>query len=175
MNHEGICIAIYPRHILAVEAAEGLTRADIDTQDASIVGRGFDFLDEGDYVRSPVGWKGERTGTYQEGFRSSGSTTFYVPEVGFVIVAGPLVPLVLSAIESGFRHDDLSPVGVALNAYGVPMPGTLRCEREIRENRSLLVVPCQVKNTFQVAGAIRETAPAYVSVHERELLASLSR
>jgi hypothetical protein len=167
MSNEGTFVAIYPRHILAEEAVVSLRRSGVETGNASIVGRGYDPADAGAGTQArPGSW--ERTGAFWGGIWEAGAATFFLPELGILVVAGPLARWVLGALESGFLYDGLTPVGVALHAVGVPTESARRYEREIRDNRCLLVFPCTNQDALEVARRIRETRPRALLVHEPE-------
>jgi hypothetical protein len=168
MTYEDICVAVYPRHILAEEAVAELKRAGIDTTKASVVGRGYNPFEKEEKTGCPGGQSWERTGAFWGGIREVGSMTFYRPGTGFVVVAGPLARWVLGAIEIGFAHDGLGPLGVALQTIGLPLDATRRYEREVSENRCLLVLPCATRNAPEAEQTVRKTQPWSVEVHPRE-------
>lgn len=169
MNHQETCVAIYPKHILAEEAVAQLRRAGFGTENVSIVGRGHDHAAEvSEDGCGGNGW--QRTALFWGGIWEVGSATFYVPDIGLLVVAGPLSRWVHGALESGFVLDGLGPVGVALHAVGVPTESARRYEGEIRENRCLLVLPCPEANVGDVALALRKTGPRELRVHECENL-----
>ena len=141
-----------------------LRRSGIDTADVSIVGRGYNPGD-GCIERVPYepGWG--KTGSFWGGLWEVGSATVFVPDLGFLVVGGPLTHWMQGALESGFAHDGLGPLGVALNGMGVPTENARVYEREVAANRCVLLVPsCGPADVESVRG----TGPRRLFFHELE-------
>ena len=169
MYHDETCVAIYPRHALAEKAVAGLRCSGIETGHVSIVGRGRGSgSEDAGGQGSPV--VGGRFGPLWSGICAADSATFFSPDLGFLVVEGPLSRWIQGALESGFAYDGLGPIAVALHGVGVPLESARRYEGEVRENRCLLVFPCPSQDTFEIARALRATGPRELRIHECETI-----
>ena len=101
-------VAVYPDHAAAEGAVRQLHEAGFDLGDLSIVGRDFQETEEpcglvsrGDYVKA-----GAETGSLF-GLLSGlciGAGFLVLPEIGLVVVAGPIAAALLAGIEGRWRE-----------------------------------------------------------------------
>lgn len=164
MNREGTCVAIYDRHVLAEEALSQLRRAGFATDDASIVGRGCVPEKGGldDDVPEPAWGK---TGAFWGGLWEAGSATVFVPDLGFLVIGGPLTHWMLGALESRFVESGLGSLGVALHGMGLSPESAHEYEAEVGKSRCLLVFPSFDNDLRELARALRRTQPRRMKLH----------
>jgi hypothetical protein len=62
-----------------------------------------------------------------------------VPGLGQVLVAGPIVAMIVAALEDAVIVGGLSVLGVALLNIGVPHDSALKYEREIKAGKYVVV------------------------------------
>jgi len=68
-----------------------------------------------------------------------GAAFFWVPGIGPLLVAGPLVSAFVAALEGAVVAGGLSALGAALYSIGIPKGSILRYETAIKVNKYLLV------------------------------------
>ena len=69
-----------------------------------------------------------------------GSAFFFVPGVGPLLVAGPLVMWIVGALEGAAIMGGLSALGAALFSIGIPKDSILKYEAAVTNGRFLLIV-----------------------------------
>jgi hypothetical protein len=69
-----------------------------------------------------------------------GSAFFFVPGVGPLLVAGPLVAAIVGAVETAAVVGGLSALGAALYSVGIPKNSILQYETSIKAGKFMLVV-----------------------------------
>ncbi len=144
MNEHNAGVLILSTHTEAENAVRELQRANFNLTKLSIVGK--DYHTEENVV-----------GYYSAGDRMSywgtqgafwggiwgllyGSAFFWVPGVGPLIVAGPLVTYMLGALQGAVVVGGLSALGAALYSIGIPKDSILKYETAIKSDQYALVV-----------------------------------
>src|ERR1700690_4161872 len=103
MPEKNAVVAIYPDHSQAEEALKELQRSGFDMKKLSIVGKDYHsdeqvvgYYNAGDRMKR---WG--KTGAFWGGFWGLlfGSAFFAIPGIGPVLVAGPVVPWVVGALD----------------------------------------------------------------------------
>jgi len=69
-----------------------------------------------------------------------GSAFFFVPVIGPIVVAGPLVAWIVGALEGAAVVGGLSVLGAALVGIGIPKDSALKYETELQAGRFVLIV-----------------------------------
>lgn len=141
-------IAIYETHELADRAVKELQQAGFDMNRLSIVGKGY-HTEEHPVGYYTVGEKmkvwggvGATWGAIWGGFWGLllGTGFFLVPGVGPLLAAGPLVAIIVGALEGGVVVGGLSALGAALVNIGVPKDSVVRYENAVKQDKYLLIV-----------------------------------
>jgi hypothetical protein len=136
-------VAIFDQHSQAEDAIKQLQEAAFDMKKLSIVGKGYHteenvvgYYTTGDRVRY---WGAN--GAFWGGIWGMlfGSAFFFVPVVGPLIVAGPLVAWIVGALEEAVVVGGLSALGAALYSIGVPKKSILLYETSLKAGKILLV------------------------------------
>jgi hypothetical protein len=171
-------IAIYSTHDEAEAAIKELQHAGFDMTKLSIVGRGS-FVDEhvvgyyhtGDRMKfwGKVGalWGGV-TGLL------FGSGLFFVPGIGPLLVAGPLVAWIVGALEGAVVVGGLSALGAGLYSIGIPKNSILKYEMALKGGQYLVIVHGTAEDARMAQDIIRGTNPEAVHDHHLEHVASRS-
>ena len=68
-----------------------------------------------------------------------GSAFFWIPGVGQLLVAGPLVMLIVGALEEAAVVGGLSALGAGLYSLGIPTNSVMQYETEVKSGKLLLV------------------------------------
>jgi uncharacterized membrane protein len=143
MTPENAVVAIYRSHTDAETAVKELQRSGFDMRKLSIVGKDF-HTDE-----NPVGFynTGNRMAFWGKlgAFWGSlwgilfGSALLVIPVVGHLIVLGPFVATLVSALEGAAVGGGAGALGGALASAGIPKNSVIRYEKQVAAGEFLLL------------------------------------
>jgi hypothetical protein len=142
MADNNAVITVFESHQAAEAAVKNLIDAGFDAKKLSIVGKDYHteehvvgYYNIGDRVAS---WG--KFGAFWGGLWGFlfGSALFFVPGVGPIVVAGPLVAWIVGALEGALVVGGLSALGAALASIGIPKDSVVQYETEIKANKFLL-------------------------------------
>jgi hypothetical protein len=162
MSKENAIIAVYETHGQAEATVKELERSGYDMKKLSILGKGYHmeeypvgFYTTGDRMKS---WGG--TGAFWGGLWGLlfGAAFFWIPGIGPIAAAGPIVHLLAGAIEGAALVGGFSALGAALVGLGVPKKSVLKYEKELKAEKYILIAH---GNTSEV-----EQAREIMSRHE---------
>jgi hypothetical protein len=143
MTKENAVIAVYETHTQAEDTIRELERSGFDMKKLSILGRGYHseehpvgFYTTGDRMKS---WGG--VGAFWGGLWGLlfGAAFFWIPGIGPIAAAGPIVHLLVGAFEGAALVGGLSALGAALASLGVPKKSILKYETELRADKYLVI------------------------------------
>jgi len=136
-------VASYDTHSGAEAAVKALQHAGIDMTRLSIVGRDFHteehaigFYTSGDRMRF---WGGQ--GAFWGGLWGMlfGSAFFFIPVVGPIMVMGPLVIGIVSAIEGAVVGGAAGVLAAAITGLGIPADSAVKYELEVKAGKFLVL------------------------------------
>jgi hypothetical protein len=165
-------VAIYQSHEQATAAVEALREAGIDVTKISIVGKDYHtdehvtgYYNAGDRMKY---WG--KTGAFWGGLWGLllGTGFFFIPGIGPVLVAGPVVAFIVAALEGAAVVGGLSVVGAALYSLGIPKNSILQYEVALKSDQFLIVVHGTADEVAKASEALRSTAGSDVTVHEAQ-------
>jgi len=143
-DEKNVLIGVFSSHVDAEKAVKVLSDSAFDMTKLSIIGKDYHptehvvgFYNAGDRVAS-WGKCGAFWGFIWGLICCSG--LFFIPGVGTVMVGGPIVSLLVSALEGAVIVGGLSALGAALYSIGVPKHSILKYEKELQADKFLLVV-----------------------------------
>jgi len=163
-------VAIYKSHAEAEAAVKELQRSDFDMAKLSIVGRDYHteehvvgYYTTGDRMRY---WG--KQGAFWGGLWALlfGSAFFWIPGVGPLLVAGPLVTLIVGALQSAVVVGGLTAIGAGLYSLGIPKDSVVRYETAIKTGKFVLVVHGTEAETASAREIINRTNPEAVDHHQ---------
>ena len=163
-------VAIYKSHSQAEDAVKELQRSGFDMGRLSIVGRDYHtdehvvgYYNTGDRMKY---WG--KQGAFWGGVWALlfGSAFFWVPGLGPLLVAGPLVSLVVGALESAAVVGGLSALGAGLYGLGIPKDSILSYETAIKTGKFLLLVHGTHEETARAHDIIARTNPEVTDRHQ---------
>jgi len=137
-------VAIFNAHTEAEEAVKNLQKAGFDMTKLSIIGKDYHaeehvvgYYNTGDRM----GYWG-KLGAFWGGFWGLlfGSAFFVVPGIGPIVVGGPIVGWIISALEGAAVVGGISAVGAALYSIGIPKDSILKYENSLKLNKFLVIV-----------------------------------
>jgi hypothetical protein len=135
---------VFNTHAEAEDAVRSLDRSGFDVKKLSLVGKGFHseehpvgFYTLGDKVRA---WGG--VGAFWGGIWGLlfAPAVFFIPGIGLLALAGPVVSVLVGALEGAVVVGGVSAVGAALTEIGVHKDHVIRYETAIKADKFLLVV-----------------------------------
>ena len=172
MTEDDVVVAVYAHHENAEEAVRELQRAAFDIKKLSIVGKDYHteehvvgYYNAGDRMKY---WG--TLGGFWGGFWGLllGTGFFFIPGIGPVLVAGPVVAFVVAALEGAAVVGGLSVLGAALYSLGIPKDSILQYEVALKSDQFLIVVHGTADEVTKSSEALRSTSASDVTVHEAQ-------
>jgi hypothetical protein len=142
-NKEAPCY-VFDTHVEAEAAIRALSRSGFDMKKLSLVGKGYHseehpvgFYTAGDRIRS---WGA--TGAFWGAVWSLlfGPAVFFLPGFGLIAMAGPLVSVLVGALEGAVVLGGASALGAALTRIGVPKDQVIRYETAVKAEKYVLML-----------------------------------
>jgi len=169
-NNNNSIVAIYSSHIAAEAGIKELHQSGFDMKKLSIVGRDYEtdeqvvgYYNVGDRMKV---WG--KTGAFWGGLWGFffGSAFFWIPGLGPLLVAGPLVAWIVGALESALVVGGLSAVGAGLYSLGIPKDSIVRYETALKTGKFVLVVHGTIDDTNLAKEVINRTTPETLEHHQ---------
>ncbi len=143
MSDQNSVVATFASHEKAEAAVRELQKSGFDMKQLSIVGRDYHteehvvgYYNAGDRMAY---WG--KAGALWGGFWGLlfGSAFFWVPGIGPLVVAGPLVMWIVGGLEGAVMTGGLTALGAALYSIGIPKNSVMQYETEVKNGTLLLV------------------------------------
>ncbi len=162
-------VAVYNTHHEAELAVKELHKSGFDMKNLSIIGKDNH---DGENITGyySVGEKSGYWGKMEHFWTSplgllAGSAVLIMPGIGLVLVGGPLVAWIISALEGAALAGGVSAVGAALDSQGIPETHVFTYEEAIKMGKFVLIC-----HGVQVAAAlaheiINRTNPELAECH----------
>ena len=172
-------VAVYNSHMEAEAAVKDLQLGGFDITKLSVVGKDYlsdeqvvGYYNTGDRMKY---WG--KTGALWGGLWGLlfGAAFFWVPGVGPLLVAGPVVALIAAALESAVVVAGASVLGAALYSIGIPKDSVLRYETAVKANKFLLVAHGTATDIARAKEILKTTEPAEMADHVLESPAPLPK
>jgi hypothetical protein len=170
MDKNSFVVAIYPTHTAAEAAIKELQQSGFDMKKLSIVGRDYHtdeqvvgYYNAGDRMKV---W-GKR-GAFWGGLWGLllSSAFFWIPGLGPLLVAGPLVSWIVGALEGAVVVGGLSAVGAGLYSLGIPKDSILKYETALRTDKFVLIAHGSADETARAKGILTGTKPETLEHHQ---------
>ena len=178
MSELSAVVAVYGTHIEAEEAVKQLQRGGIDMKTLSIIGKdthtdehAMGYYNTGDRMKY---WG--KTGAFWGGLWGMlfGSAFFFIPGIGPLLAAGPLVAWVVGALEGAVLVGGLSAVGAGLVSIGIPKDSVVQYELALKTDKYLLVIQDTAAEVSKAKEIIAGTRPVYSELHAPETVGAIS-
>jgi uncharacterized membrane protein len=172
MSKSNSIVAIYTSHTEAEAAVKELQQSGFDMKKLSIVGRDYHtdeqvvgYYNAGDRMKY---WG--KQGAFWGGIWGLlfGSAFFWVPALGPLLVAGPLVAWVVGAMESAAVVGGLSVIGAGLYSLGIPKDSIVSYETAIRNGSFVLIAHGTPDDVTRAQQIITRTRPTTADQHQPE-------
>ncbi len=143
-SEHGSAVAVYDSHRAAEEAIRTLQKSGFNMRTLSIVGKDYSteegvvgYYNAGDRVKA---WG--KTGAFWGGLWGMlfGSALFFIPGVGPLFAAGPLVAWIVGALEGATVIGGMSALGAGLYSIGIPKDSVLKYETQIKAGKFVVIV-----------------------------------
>lgn len=144
MSNSNTAVAVFHSHEKAEEAIRDLQKRGFDMQRLSIVGKDYHteehvigYYNTGDRMKS---WG--QNGAFWGALWGIlfGSAFFVLPGIGPVFLAGPLIAVIVSALEGAAVVGGFSALAAALVSIGVPENSAIQYEAELKVGKFLVIV-----------------------------------
>jgi uncharacterized membrane protein len=170
MSKSNSIVAVYASHPEAEAAVKELQHSGFDMKKLSIVGRDY-HTDEhvvGYYNTGDRMMYWGKQGAFWGGIWGMlfGSAFFWVPALGPLLVAGPLVAWIVGAIEGAAVVGGLSAVGAGLYSLGIPKDSIVRYETAIKNGSFVLIAHGTSEDVARAHQIIGRTSPALAEQHQ---------
>ncbi len=143
MPDKNSVVAVFDTHTAAEQAVLELQKSGFDMKKLSIVGKDYHtdehvvgYYNAGDRMKFWGKWGAFWGGIFGMMF---GSAFFFVPGIGPLAVAGPLVGWIVGALEEAVIVGGLSALGAGLYSIGIPKDSILKYETAVKSGKFVLV------------------------------------
>ena len=170
MSKNNSVVAIYPSHTAAEAAIKELQKSGFDLKKLSLVGRDY-HTDEHVVGYYNVGDRRKvwgKTGAFWGGVWGLffGSAFFWVPGLGPLLVAGPLVSWIVGALEGAVVVGGLSAIGASLYSLGIPKDSILQYETDLKAGKFVLLAHGSVDDVARAKDILTRTQPVTLEHHQ---------
>jgi uncharacterized membrane protein len=169
MSEKNSVVAIFESHSQAEDAVRELQKDGFDMKKLSIVGKDYHteehvvgYYNTGDRM---MYWG--KLGAFWGGFWGLlfGSAFFWVPGIGPLVVAGPLVTWIIGALEGAVVTGGLTALGAGLYSIGIPKDSIVQYETEVKNGRLLLVAHGTADEVQRARDLLHQTGVETATVH----------
>ena len=170
ITQQDAVVATFDTHIQAEEAVKRLEAANVDMKQLSIVGRDYHteehavgYYNTGDRMKY---WG--KLGAFWGGIWGLlfGSGIFWLPGIGPLIVAGPLVGALVGALENAVVSGGFSALGAAIYSIGIPKDSIVQYESTLKAGKFLLMVHGTPADVAAAKRELDKTQATAVEHHE---------
>jgi uncharacterized membrane protein len=169
MSNTNSVVAVFGSHAQAEDAVRELQKDGFDMKKLSIVGKDY-HTDEhvvGYYTAGDRMMYWGKLGAFWGGFWGLlfGSAFFWVPGIGQLLVAGPLVMWIVGALEEAALFAGLSALGAGLYSIGIPKNSILQYETQVKNDKLLLVAHGTAEEVKRASDLLHQTRAETTTVH----------
>jgi len=162
-------VAVFESHEQAEDAVRELQKDGFDMKKLSIVGKGYHTEEHvvGYYTACDrITYWGE-LGAFWGGFWGLlfGSAFFWVPGIGPLLVAGPLVMSIVGALEGAVLTGGLTALGAGLYSIGIPKNSVMQYETEVKNDKLILVAHGTLEEVERAKDLLHRTRAKTTTVH----------
>ncbi|MEO8494328.1 MAG: general stress protein [Planctomycetota bacterium] len=144
MHHRNVCIAVIDEHQQVKSALEGLVASGFNAGQISVVGKDHPddkhihgYVTTGEQMKF---WGSQ--GAFWGGMMGmlAGTGFLFVPGIGPLIVAGPLVSVIVGGLEGAVGLAGIEALFAGLVHLGFSKDGLAHFEKELQAGKSLVLV-----------------------------------
>ena len=116
-----------------------------------------------DHKQTPV----KPTSSLGQAVGARRSAFFWMPGLGPLLVAGPLVSWIVGALEGAALVGGLSALGAGLYGLGIPKDSIVRYETAVKSGKFLLVAHGDAADLARAKGVLDRTRPEVLEHHRQ--------
>ena len=170
MTDNNSIVAIYPSHTAAEAAIKELQQGGFDMKKLSIVGSDIHkdehvvgYYNAGDRMKY---WG--KMGAFWGWIWGIlfGSAFFFIPGIGPLVVAGPLVGWIVGALEGAVVVGGLSAIGAGLYSLGVPKDSILKYETALKSDKFVLIAHGSMDEIIHAKDILHRTQSETLEQHQ---------
>ncbi len=169
MSNTHTVVAVFHTHEHAEEAVRDLQKSGFDMKTLSIIGKDYHteehvvgYFNTGDRMQS---WG--QNGAFWGALWGTlfGSAFFVLPGIGPVLMAGPLVAVIVSALQGAAVVGGIGVLGGALASIGIPENSVVQYEAELKVGKFLLIVHGTEEEVARAQRYFDATASTVTTLH----------
>lgn len=169
MVEKNAVVAIFNSHAKAEEAIRRLQQDGFNMKQLSIVGKDYHteehvvgYYNTGDRMKA---WG--KQGAFWGGLWGllCGSAFFWIPGLGPILVAGPLVATIVAGLEGAALVGGLGALGAALASAGIPKNRIVQYETELKAGKFLLIAHGTPGEVEHAENLLKKTQVESTQVH----------
>ena len=173
MAEKNSVVAVFETHNQAEDAVRELQKDGFDMKKLSIVGKDY-HTDEhvvGYYNTGDRMMYWGKLGAFWGGFWGLlfGSAFFWVPGIGPLVVAGPLVTWIVAALEGAVMTGGLTALGAGLYSIGIPKNSIVQYETEVKSGKLVLVAHGTADEVEHARDLLHQTGVESATVHAQQV------
>jgi hypothetical protein len=177
MSDMNSVVALFATHAQAEDAIRELQNDGFDMKKLSIVGKDVQTDEHvvGYYTTGNRMLYWGELGAFWGGFWGLlfGAGFFWVPGIGQLLVAGPLVMMIVGALEEAVLVGGLSALGAGLFSIGIPKNSILKYETEVKNGRLLLVAHGTAEEVERARDILHQTQAETTKLHAEPAIAAV--
>jgi hypothetical protein len=163
------CITSFETHQEAERAVKELEKSGHDMKKLSIVGTDYCKEDQviGYYnMGDRVEFWGSR-GAFWGGLWGMlfSSAFFFVPGIGPLVLAGPIVSMIVGGLEGAVALGGLTAVGAAIYSMGIPRDSVLEYETDLKSHKFLLIAHGTAREAEEAREALHNAGFTQAEMH----------
>jgi uncharacterized membrane protein len=161
-------VAVFATHDQAENAIRELQKDGFNMKKLSIVGKDYHTEEHvvGYYTTCDRMSYWGKMGAFWGGFWGLlfGSAFFWIPGIGPLLAAGPVVAWIVAALEGAVVVGGISALGAGLYSIGIPKHSIVQYETEVKNGKLLLVVHGTLDEVENAREILSQTQAA-ITVH----------
>ena len=170
MSTQNSVVGIYNTHTEAEAAVKELQKSGFDMKKLSVVGKDYHteenvvgFYNAGDRMKY---WG--KLGAFWGGLWALlfGSAFFVIPGLGQLVVLGPLVMIIVSALEGALVTGGLTALGAGLYSIGIPKDSIIKYETALKSDKFLVIAHGSAGDVAKAKSILESTSKEDLVVHQ---------
>ncbi|MGD0400265.1 MAG: general stress protein [Syntrophobacteraceae bacterium] len=170
MSKQNSVVGIYKTHTEAEAAVKELQKSGFDMKKLSVVGKDYHteenvvgFYNAGDRMKY---WG--KLGAFWGGLWAIlfGSAFFVIPGLGQLVVLGPLVMIIVGALEGALVTGGLTALGAGLYSIGIPKDSIIKYETALKSDKFLVIAHGSAGDVARAKSILESTSKEDLVVHQ---------
>jgi len=170
VSKQNSVVGIYKTHTEAEAAVKELQKSGFDMKKLSVVGKDYHteenvvgFYNAGDRMKY---WG--KLGAFWGGLWAIlfGSAFFVIPGLGQLVVLGPLVMIIVGALEGALVTGGLTALGAGLYSIGIPKDSIIKYETALKSDKFLVIAHGSAGDVAKAKSILESTSKEDLAVHQ---------